>query len=55
MSKIINKLFFELENENITLEECKEGVLREVNKIEDELRDLESQLGDMEDLWQSRE
>lgn len=57
--KLIDKLFKKLEKGNITIEEFKEELLKEIDRVEDkwyaQLRDVECQLGDMEDLWQSRE
>jgi len=49
---LINKLFDELEKGNISPEECKKNILKEFQRVEYE---WECQLGDMEDLLQSRE
>jgi len=49
---LINELLNNLEQGNITLENCKKSILKEFERVEDEWDD---ELGNMEDLLQSRE
>lgn len=49
---LINKIFNELKKGDITLEECEEAIIKEIERVEDI---WESELDNMADLLQNRE
>lgn len=51
-TNLINKLLDDLDQDNITLENCKKSILKEFQRVEDE---WDNELGNMEALWQGRE